>query len=62
MVESRGSILRVSKTRVLSLSLSPKGDTLACHGNDNFVELFHICSPEERQKKLSKRIKKIRKR
>ena len=57
-----GSILRKGEGRVSSLVVDPTGRVLGCHGSDNLLELFLVCTQEEVDKRVSKRQKKERKR
>ncbi|KAJ9598232.1 hypothetical protein L9F63_011053 [Diploptera punctata] len=56
-----GSVLRVGRGRVVSLTSDLTGHVVACHGTDNMVELFHFCSDEDSQERLKKRQRKERK-
>ena len=57
-----GSVLRKGEGRVAGLVVDPTGRTLACHGTDNMIELFVVCTEEEVAKRLAKKAKKERKR
>ncbi|XP_063985414.1 WD repeat-containing protein 3 [Diachasmimorpha longicaudata] len=59
--EKVGSILRKGKGRVVSLSSDPTGRVIICHGVENIIELFHLIPEEEVETKVSKRLKKARK-
>ena len=61
-VERVGSILRKGEGRVGGLLVDKTGRVLVCHGSDNLLELFIICSQEEVDRRLAKRVKKERKR
>ena len=56
-----GSVLRVGRGRVVSLTSDPTGHVIACHGTDNMVELFHFCSDKDSLERLKKRQRKERK-
>lgn len=56
-----GSVLRVGRGRVVSLTSDPTGHVIACHGTGNTVELFHFCSDEDSMDRLKKRQRKERK-
>ena len=57
-----GSILRKGEGRVGGLVVDKTGKVLVCHGNDNILEMFMICSQEEVDKRVAKRLKKEKKR
>ncbi|XP_076317472.1 WD repeat-containing protein 3 [Tachypleus tridentatus] len=59
--EKFGTIIRKGKSRVISLQVDEKEAVLACHGTDNIVEIFKLCSEEEAKKRLMKRQRKERK-
>ena len=61
-VERVGSILRKGEGRVGGLLVDKTGRLLVCHGSDNLLELFIVCSQEEVERRLAKRLKKERKR
>uniref|UniRef100_A0A4W6G235 WD repeat domain 3 n=1 Tax=Lates calcarifer TaxID=8187 RepID=A0A4W6G235_LATCA len=56
-----GSILREARDRVVSLTADAKARVIACHGNDSVLELFTVLSEEEVQKKMTKKLKKAKK-
>uniref|UniRef100_A0A3Q3FCU7 WD repeat domain 3 n=1 Tax=Labrus bergylta TaxID=56723 RepID=A0A3Q3FCU7_9LABR len=56
-----GSILREARDRVVSLTSDTKARVIACHGNDSILELFTVLSEEEVQKKMTKKMKKAKK-
>nr|XP_012609215.1 WD repeat-containing protein 3-like [Microcebus murinus] len=53
--------MREGRDRVVNLSIDKTGRILACHGTDSVLEVFHILSKEEIQKKMDKKMKKARK-
>ena len=57
-----GSILRKGEGRVGSLRVDKSGRMIVCHGNDRVLEMFVICTQEEIEKRLAKRLKKEKKR
>merc|ERR1719228_21766 len=57
-----GSILRKGEGRVGSLRSDERGRVVACHGSDNLLEMFVICTREEVEKRVAKRLKKEKKR
>lgn len=57
-----GSILRSGEGRLVSLFADPLERLLACHGTDNTLELFLICSDREIQRRLARKAKKEKKR
>lgn len=57
-----GSILRKGEGRVGSLRSDKSGRVIACHGSDNKLEMFLICTKEEVEKRVAKRLKKEKKR
>lgn len=57
-----GSILRKGEGRVGSLRSDDSGRIVACHGSDNMLEMFVICTKEEVDKRVAKRLKKEKKR
>lgn len=59
--EKAGSILRVGRGRVVSLSSDATSRVVACHGTDNTVELFHFLPDDVVQSRLIKRQKKEKK-
>jgi len=61
-VSRLGSILRKGEGRVGSLRSDESGRVVACHGNDNMLEMFVICTKEEVDKRVAKRLKKEKKR
>ncbi|KAM9804715.1 WD repeat-containing protein 3 [Neosynchiropus ocellatus] len=56
-----GSILREARDRVVSLTTDKKAQVIACHGNDSILELFTVLSEEEVRKKMSRKLKKAKK-
>lgn len=59
-VERVGSLLRGGQDKVSHLQTDDSGRLLVCHGSDNSVEMFLICTPEEVKKRLQKKAKKER--
>ena len=57
-----GSILRKGEGKVGSLNTDKTGRVMVCHGNDNLLEMFVICTQEEIDKRVAKRLKKEKKR
>lgn len=56
-----GSILRNSKGRIVSLEVDPSQTIVGCHGVDNTIELFHFLQDSKVKEKVTKRLKKERK-
>ena len=56
-----GSTLRKGEGRVESLISDESGRVVACHGSDNLLEVFVICTKEEVDKRVAKRLKKEKK-
>ncbi|KAM6934996.1 WD repeat-containing protein 3 [Xenentodon cancila] len=56
-----GSVLREARDRVVSLTADARARIIACHGNDSILELFTVLSEEEVQIKMSKKLKKAKK-
>ncbi|XP_072932107.1 WD repeat-containing protein 3 [Epargyreus clarus] len=56
-----GTLVRGGKGRVVGLSADPGQSILACYGTDSLLELFYFCSDEDAKARMSKRIKKQRK-
>ena len=61
-VKRLGSVLRKGEGRVAGLVGDTTGRVLACHGTDNSLEMFVVCSEEEVAKRLAKKAKKEKKR
>ena len=59
-VERIGSLLRQSQDKLAHISVDSDERIFACHGSDNTIELFLVCSEEEVKKRLQKRAKKER--
>jgi U3 small nucleolar RNA-associated protein 12 len=57
-----GSILRGGEGRLVSLVVDRQERLLACHGTDNTLELFLVCSDAEIQRRLARKAKKEKKR
>ena len=66
-VERVGSLLRAAQDKLSHIVVGSAADhsgddrLMACHGSDNSVELFLICTQEEIKKRLQKKAKKKRK-
>ena len=56
-----GTLIRGGKGRVVGLATDLGQTVLACHGTDSLLELFYFCSDEEAKMRMSKRVKKQRK-
>uniref|UniRef100_A0A8P4G1I4 WD repeat domain 3 n=1 Tax=Dicentrarchus labrax TaxID=13489 RepID=A0A8P4G1I4_DICLA len=56
-----GTILREARDRVVSMTTDHKARVIACHGNDSILELFTVLSEEEVQRKMTKKLKKAKK-
>lgn len=56
-----GSVLRMGRSRVVSLLTDPTCTVIGCHGVDNTVELFYMMPDDEVKIKLNKRLKKEKK-
>ncbi|XP_041978647.1 WD repeat-containing protein 3 [Aricia agestis] len=56
-----GTLIRGGKGRVVGLATDPGQSVLACYGTDNLLEMFMFCSDEEAKQRMSKRVKKQRK-
>jgi len=61
-VSRLGSILRKGEGKIGSLRSDESGRVVACHGTDNLLEMFVICTKEEVEKRVAKRLKKEKKR
>ncbi len=59
-IERVGSLLRQGQDKVAHVVLSDDQTVFGCHGSDNLVELFMVCSDEEVKKRCQKRAKKER--
>ncbi|XP_071495513.1 WD repeat-containing protein 3-like [Diadema antillarum] len=57
-----GTILRKGTDRVVSLQADSTGRILGCHGPSAVLELFKVCNEEELEKRLQKKVKRLRKR
>ncbi|XP_068155815.1 WD repeat-containing protein 3 [Drosophila tropicalis] len=56
-----GVIQRASKGRCVNLVADPNERILSCHGTNDLIENFYICTEEEVKQRLAKRIKKAKK-
>ena len=61
-----GSLLRAAQDKLAHIVVGKDGSgsedrLLGCHGSDNSVELFLVCSQDEVKKRLQKKAKKKRK-
>lgn len=59
--EKIGVILRAGKGRVISMETDVSRNIIACHGDQNIVELFHMIPTDEVNEKMAKRLKKAMK-
>ena len=59
-IERVGSLLRQGQDKCQHLISDVEGQAIACHGSDNTIELFEVCTEEEVKKRLSKKAKKER--
>ena len=59
-IERVGSLLRQGQDKCSHLISDDQGQAIACHGSDNTIELFEVCTEEEVKKRLSKKAKKER--
>ncbi|XP_017039995.1 WD repeat-containing protein 3 [Drosophila ficusphila] len=60
-VSNCGTIQRAGKGRTVNLVTDPSERVLSCHGTNDLIENFYICTPEEVKKRLAKRLKKEKK-
>ena len=58
--ERVGALLRQGQDKLAHLISDSQSKILACHGSDNTIELFQVCTEEEVKKRLSKKAKKER--
>ncbi|KAK7493105.1 hypothetical protein BaRGS_00015626 [Batillaria attramentaria] len=58
--ESRGSVMRQGRDRVVCLATDQSERYLLCHGPGSFCEVFVLATEDELKKKLAKRRKKAR--
>ncbi|XP_063380807.1 WD repeat-containing protein 3 [Cydia fagiglandana] len=56
-----GTLMRGGKGRVVGLTTDLGQTILACYGTDSLLEIFSFCTDEEAKQRMSKRIKKQRK-
>jgi len=56
--ELRGSIMRQSKGRVVTLVVDQSETFIACHGTDSTLDIFQVSSDEEIKKRVAKKKKK----
>ena len=59
-IEKIGSLLRQAQDKLAHIAVDENRRIFACHGSDNMIELFLVCSDEEVKKRLQKRAKKER--
>ena len=59
-IEKVGSLLRQGQDKLAHITIDEEKRIFACHGSDNIIELFLVCSDEEVKKRLQKRAKKER--
>ena len=52
--------LRQGQDKLAHITIDEEKRIFACHGSDNIIELFLVCSDEEVKKRLQKRAKKER--
>lgn len=60
-VSNCGTIQRAGKGRTVNLVADPNERVLSCHGTNDLIENFYICTAEEAKQRLVKRLKKARK-
>ncbi|XP_017104953.2 WD repeat-containing protein 3 [Drosophila bipectinata] len=60
-VSNCGVIQRAGKGRTVNLVADPSERVLSCHGTNDLIENFYICTAEEVKKRLTKRLKKEKK-
>ncbi|KAH8407135.1 hypothetical protein KR222_007956 [Zaprionus bogoriensis] len=60
-VTNCGAIQRAGKGRTVNLVADPNERVLSCHGTNDLIENFYICTAEEAKQRLAKRLKKARK-
>ncbi|KMZ02845.1 WD repeat-containing protein 3 [Drosophila simulans] len=60
-VSNCGTIQRAGKGRTVNLVTDPSERVISCHGTNDLIENFYICTPEEVKKRLAKRLKKEKK-
>lgn len=60
-VSNSGTIQRAGKGRTVNLVADPNERILSCHGTNDLIENFYICTSEEAKQRLAKRLKKARK-
>ncbi|EDV98635.1 WD repeat-containing protein 3 [Drosophila grimshawi] len=60
-VSNCGTIQRAGKGRTVNLVADPNERVLSCHGTNDLIENFYICTGEEAKQRLAKRLKKARK-
>eukprot|EP00795_Rhopilema_esculentum_P017672 gene17672-9326_t len=56
-----GSIMRESRDRVAGIIVDQSERYIACHGTDNLLEVFRICTQDEIAKQIKKKTKKLKK-
>lgn len=60
-VSNCGTIQRAGKGRTVNLVTDPSERVISCHGTNDLIENFYICTPDEVKKRLAKRLKKEKK-
>ncbi|KAH8358999.1 hypothetical protein KR093_003792 [Drosophila rubida] len=60
-VSNCGTIQRAGKGRTVNLVADPNERVISCHGTNDLIESFYICTAEEAKNRLAKRLKKARK-
>lgn len=57
-VNNCGAIQKSGRGRTVNLITDPTERVISCHGTDDVIENFYVCSKEEANKRLAKRLKK----
>ncbi|XP_055848403.1 WD repeat-containing protein 3 [Episyrphus balteatus] len=57
-VTNCGAIQKSGRGRTVNLIADPTERVISCHGTDDVIESFYICSQEEAKSRLAKRLKK----
>ncbi|XP_037942634.1 WD repeat-containing protein 3-like [Teleopsis dalmanni] len=60
-VSNCGVIQRAGKGRTVSLVTDMSERVISCHGTNDLIESFYICTDDEAKKRLAKRLKKANK-
>lgn len=60
-VSNCGTIQRAGKGRTVNLVTDPSERVISCHGTNDLIENFYICTPDEVKKRLARRLKKEKK-